>query len=122
MPVGDKGARGDTANTLPGFGTQCFDFVFFDELTASELLYLSVQITDVPHCDTHRESCSHTTVTQSSGHGPGGQRRNPALSLSSPATTHSFLGNGQGPLYASCWVFQTKKLKRGIRYGKQFNG
>lgn len=41
--------------SLPGFGTQCFDFILLNELTASELLYLSVQVTDVPHCDTHRE-------------------------------------------------------------------
>lgn len=39
----------------PGFGTQGFHFIFLDELTASELLYLSVQVTDVPHCHTHRE-------------------------------------------------------------------
>ncbi len=58
-------------HSLPGFRTQRFDFIFFNELTPSELLYLSVQVTDVPHCDTHRESCSHTMVTHSSSHTPG---------------------------------------------------
>lgn len=53
---------------LPGFGTQCLDFIFLDELTASELLYLTVQITDVSHGDTHRESCFHTMLTHSLTH------------------------------------------------------
>lgn len=53
-------------DALPGFGTQCFDFVLLNELTASELLYLSVQVTDVPHCHTHREGCLYTTATHSS--------------------------------------------------------
>lgn len=44
---------------LPSFGTQGFDFIFLDELTASELLYLPVQVTDVPHCHTHRSRCWH---------------------------------------------------------------
>lgn len=53
---------------IPGFGTQCFDFIFLDELTASELLYLSVQVTDVPHCHTHREKLlDHTLLFSHSG-------------------------------------------------------
>lgn len=73
---------------LPGFGTQCFDFVFFNELTASELLYLSVQVTDVPHCHTHRESSSHTiwshthTPLLSLSHTQDAQKKTDTLSLS----------------------------------------
>lgn len=59
------GRQGLKVGLLPGFSTQRLDFIFLDELTASELLYLTVQITDVPHSDTHRESCSHTLVTHS---------------------------------------------------------
>lgn len=60
-----QGKQGLKVRLLPGFSTQRLDFVFLDELTASELLYLTVQITDVPHSDTHREICLHTMVTHS---------------------------------------------------------
>ena len=59
-----------TIDPLPGFGTQCFDFIFLNELTASELLDLPVQVTDVPHCHTHRESWPNTLFTHFSSHGP----------------------------------------------------
>lgn len=43
---------------LPGFGTQGFDLILLDELTPPQLVNLSVQITDVTHGESPKQSMS----------------------------------------------------------------
>lgn len=103
---------------VPGFGTQCFDFIFLNELTASELLYLSVQVTDVSHRDTHRESCSHTMHTLLFS--LRGCWNN--LLFISPAVERAGLENGRGSCYhvvrTSIWVCLDCAAEEG---NKKFN-
>lgn len=103
------------SEALPGFGTQCFDFVFFNELTASELLYLTVQVTDVPHCDTHRESCSQTRGARSSPHTHTHWEGINGVNCDSPSTDTHTPGSSTLHQYSVTFcnhTFQSKEKRR----------
>lgn len=108
--------QGLKVRRLPGFGTQCLDFIFLDELTASELLYLTVQITDVSHGDTHKEGCLHTVAAHCE-HTPGRQKRHTPFQRG--AVPHQCLC---GPkLRSKCRSerMSASELGRKIRFKKQ---